>query len=287
VRFPSSVREPTTDPGVPKALECERQLVLTLGGFATEIAGATLVTHEKLPVPRFNFVEVTEVAPERQAAFFERALDHYFQRGLRPTFRFRPPVASHLEAGMRRFGFRPRAAALVLLGNSERPDRATSSRFDVRAASASDLDLVASFWTAERERSEFRSALDVAWHHPNPDEELRPIVAYEHDAPVAAALVYRFRSSAGIHGVATQPDARGRGAASALVTAGLAGELVPGADRYWIFADSPRLQARIEGLGFSPIASFQEYELPPEAQLAFPPPGPAGPPQWRPPRGRS
>ena len=39
---------------VEAALEAERQFVFTLGGFALELAGAALVTHEKLPVPRFG-----------------------------------------------------------------------------------------------------------------------------------------------------------------------------------------------------------------------------------------
>ncbi|HTT45035.1 MAG TPA: hypothetical protein VMH38_03340, partial [Thermoplasmata archaeon] len=76
-----------TEPEVEAALATERQFVLTLGGFALELAGATLVTHEKLPVPRFNFVQELGVGRERQTTFFEHALDHYFQRALRPTFR--------------------------------------------------------------------------------------------------------------------------------------------------------------------------------------------------------
>ena len=100
------------------ALEAERQFVLTLGGFALEIPGATLVTHEKIPVPRFNFVQEMGVGRERQTAFFERALDHYFQRALRPTFRVPLPVPDHVDIGLRRFGFRARSAPLVLLLSS-------------------------------------------------------------------------------------------------------------------------------------------------------------------------
>ena len=276
--------DPVEDQEAADALQSERQFVLALGGFALHIAGATLVTHEKLPVPRFNFVEVGRVSPERQTAFFERALDHYFQRALRPTFRLRPPVPSHLDRGLRSFGFRPRPDPLVLLGGSGGRSGAESARYTVRVADRSELDLVASFWTSERERPEFRSALDTAWSHPNPEERLQPVLARDGEQVVAAALVYRYGAAAGLFAVATQPEARGRGAASDLVRGVLAQEVAGPGARYWITADSPRLRARLELLGFRPLVSFDQYELPPDAVLAMPPLGPAGPPRWRPPR---
>jgi len=269
------------------ALDAERQFVLTLGGFALEMAGATLVTHEKLPVPRFNFVQELGVGRERQTPFFERALDHYFQRALRPTFRVPLPAPDHVDAGLRRFGFRPRAAPLVLLLATGEAPPPPSGPVTVRAALPTEVDLVTSFWVAERERPEFRTALEVAWVHPNPHERLLPIFASLNDRVVASALLYRYRSSVGIHAVATTPSARGQGAASDLVAFALReAPLGPGA-RYSIFADSARLVARLEKLGFRTARSFQEYELPSDAQLAFPPPGPPGPPQWRPPSRRS
>jgi GNAT superfamily N-acetyltransferase len=274
-----------SDLAVEAALEAERQFVLTLGGYALEIPGATLVTHEKIPVPRFNFVQELGVGPERQAAFFERALDHYFQRALRPTFRVPLPVAGHVEAGLRRFGFRPRSTLLKLLLSTGARPPAMAEEVEVHAAERSELDLVASFWTGERERPEFRTALDVAWNHPNPHEQLVPLLADLDGETVATALVYRHRSSAGIHGVATRPAARGKGAASELIAYALLQEPVGRGVRYSIFADSSRLEQRLGRIGFLPARAFQEYELPPDAVLAIPPPGPALPPQWRPPRG--
>jgi hypothetical protein len=273
-----------TETDVHRALENELHFVLALGGFALRTAGATFVTHERVPSPRFNFVEVHEVAPERQTAFLERALDHYFQRAIRPTFRLRPPVPSHLDASLRHLGLRPRANPLDLLcGHGGTADTAApESR--VRPAALPDLDAVCSFWTAERERPEFRSALEVAWSHPNPGERLRPLLAFDGGRPVSAALVYERGSAAGIYAVATRADARGQGAASALVAFARTPEFAPPDTRLSIFADSPRLRSRLEHLGFAVAASFVEYELPREAQLAISPPGPPGPPRWRPPR---
>jgi len=267
------------------ALQAERQFVLTLGGFALEVAGAALVTHEKIPAPRFNFVQELGVGRERQTAFFERALDHYFQRALRPTFRVPVPPATHVDQGLRRLGFVPRNGPLVLLLEHDPVSPPASEGPTVREASTGELDTVSSFWTDERERPELRTAVDVAWHHPNPHEQLVPLVASIEDVPVAAALVYRYRAAAGIHFVATRPSARGRGAASAVVAYALRERPVGQAAFFSMFADSPRLESRLVRLGFAPARSFVEYELPRSAELALPPPGPPTPPRWRPPRG--
>ena len=266
------------------ALYSERQFVFTLGGFAYEIAGASLVTHEKLPVPRFNFVQELGVGKERQTSFFEHALDHYFQRALRPTFRVPTPVPGHVEAGLRRFGFRPKESPLVLMLAGGPPTRVPDPAIHVRVAERRDLDLISSFWTSERERPEFRAALDIAWTHPNPHETLVPLLATLDGEVVSAALVYRYRNAAGIHAVATRPPARGRGAASDLVAFAVDREVAGPGGRYSIFADSSRLERRLESLGFRSVRSFVEYELPRSAELSFPSPGPPLAPQWRPPR---
>jgi len=268
------------------ALEAERQFVVTLGGFALEIPGATLVTHEKIPVPRFNFVQEMGVGAERQTAFFERALDHYFQRALRPTFRVPTPVPDHVSAGLARFGFRPRASPLVILLSSGAAPESFGAGVEVHVAEPRELDLVSSFWTTERERPEFRTALDIAWNHPNPHERLVPLLAMVEGVPAASALVYRYRTSAGIHAVATQPSSRGRGAASELVAYATARNPAGPGVRYSIFADSERLTQRLERLGFRRARTFEVYELPPGSTLTIPPAGPAQPARWRPPRGR-
>jgi len=273
-----------TDLEIEAALDSERQFVLTLGGFALEIAGAALVTHEKLPVPRFNFVQELGVGRERQAAFFEHALDHYFQRALRPTFRVPLPVPPHVDAGLTRFGFRPKSSPLVLMLSDRAVEQPPGTGTEVREAAHRDLDLVASFWTSERERPEFRTALDVAWAHPNPHERIIPLLASLEGEDVSAALVYRYRTAAGIHAVATRPSARGRGAASDVVRFAVGHNVAGPGARYSIFADSPRLERRLTALGFRSARAFAEYELPRTAELAFPSPGPALGPRWRPPR---
>jgi len=280
------VTEAPSEIVIEAALEAERQLVLTLGGFALEVAGATLVTHEKIPAPRFNFVQELGVGPERQTAFFERALDHYFQRALRPTFRVPVPVPPHVDRGLRRFQFVPKREALTLMLGTSEPGSPAVEGIAVRAARGDELDLLVSFWSDAKERPELRTALDVAWHHPNPHEELVPLLASVSDVPVAAALLYRYRGAAGLHFVATRPSARGQGAATSIVAYARRERPLHGGAILSIFADSERLERRLERLGFVAARSFVEYELPRDAHLALPPPGPPGPPRWRPPRGQ-
>lgn len=272
------------DGAIESALRAERRFVLALGGFALEFPGGTLVTHEKIPSPRLNFVEVGGVAVDRQAAFFERALDHYFQRALRPRFRVPEPAPEHVDRALRRFAFRPGEAPLRLyLEDEDRaPDPGRSIDLDVEGSS--DLDLLSSFWTEPSERPELRSALDVALHHPIPGEELRPLLGRVGPEAASAALVYRAGGAAMIHFVTTRPQLRERGAASALVAHARA-HRPPGPHvRYSILSDSTEIAPRLRALGFAPAAQFVEYSLPREAELALPPAGPPGPPRWRPPR---
>ncbi len=272
-------------PQVRAALAAEHEFVKTLGGFVLAIAGAELVTHERIPIPGFNFVEVTGVGRGRQTAFFEKALDHYFQRALRPVVRVPIPEPEHLVTGLERFGFRPRSHPLDLWWRAAGRVSAASSEFEVRPAERGELDEAVSLWVGDRGRAEFRTAVDVAWHHPNPGERLTPMVALRGGRIVSAALRYDHGGMGGLHFVTTRPGERGQGAASALVGGAFASGPEPDAVVPFLFADSERLERRLLRLGFSAAISFREFELPAEVQLAFPPPGPPTPPRWRPPRG--
>jgi GNAT superfamily N-acetyltransferase len=272
------------DPSAEAALDEERRFVLALGGSALRVAGAVLVTHERLAVPRFNYVEIEGVSPERQTAFFERTLDHYFQRALRPTFRVPDPAPPHLERGLARLGFRPRRATLRVLVRVGTAGGGSAPVPEVRVAAPNEGERVAAFWTHERERPEFRAALETVWAHPNPGEALVPIVRTHGAEVTAAALVYRHGSTAGLHAVATRPDARGRGAATELVAYAVATDPAGPVDRYGLITDSDRLPARLADLGFRTALVLREFELPHDAALVLPAVGPPAPPRWRPPR---
>jgi hypothetical protein len=271
---------------IESALREERELVLSLGGYALELAGGVLVVNERIPVPRFNFVQYIRLHPNRQATFLERALDHYFQRALRPSIRAERPVPDFLDVSLHRLGFRPSSEPLSLLvrRHPSRPHAATGT-YTVRTARAAELPLLAGFWTGATEREELLRALDVALEHPNPEEWLVPGVALREGSAVSAALLHTHRSSVGIHAVVTQPSERGQGAATALV-AGLLDDPhareKSGPVAMW--SDSPRLDRRLGALGFEVAVRYSVYDLPADAELALPPPSPPSPPRWRPPR---
>jgi GNAT superfamily N-acetyltransferase len=262
-----------------------RGLVLALGGFALELAGGTLVTHERIGVPAFNFVDGARVAVRRQTAFFEKALDHYFQRALRPSFRVDPPVPPHIDRTLRQFGFVPSVEPLLFLTAPTAPHGLPARSIEVDIADPDRLGEVAAFWTHERERDEFQRALDVAVHHPNPDERLTPLLARSGGRTAGAALLYRHGALAELHAVATLPELRGRGIATGLAAAALDAAREDGAMTLSILTATPRLAPRLRPLGFTEAGRLEEYRLPANAELAIPPPGPPTPPRWRPPRG--
>jgi GNAT superfamily N-acetyltransferase len=271
---------------VDAALREERELVLSLGGYALELAGGVLVANERIPVPRFNFVQYVRLHRNRQSSFLERALDHYFQRALRPSIRAEQPVPDFLDASLHRLGFRPTAEpwSLLLRRRSSRAPPA-DPKFEVRTATAEELPLLAGFWTGTSEREEFLRALAVALEHPNPEEWLVPGIALREGAPASAALLHVHRSTVGIHGVVTLPSARGQGAATALVTGLLHDSHAKDATGpIAMWSDSRRLDRRLGDLGFEVAVRYTVYELPPNAELTIPSAAPPAPPRWRPPR---
>jgi GNAT superfamily N-acetyltransferase len=278
------VRDPPSEAEIADACRSDRRFVVALGGMALEIAGAALVVHEKIPSPRFNFVEEIEVGTERQTGFFERALDHYFQRAIRPTFRLGKVPPPHLDRALRALGFRPEAAPLDVWLEVGDPPPLSETAPEVREAERSENELVASFWTGERERPELRTALETVRAHPNPYERLVPLLAFLDGEPASAAVVYRSGPVAGIHLLATRPEARGHGCGSALVTFALRERPCAGTERHALFSHAPEAGRRLPSLGLRRVRQFTNYSLPHDAELPPLPVGPPSPPRWRPPR---
>jgi GNAT superfamily N-acetyltransferase len=270
--------------GIDLARRLHRDLILSLGGFAYELAGGSLVTHERIPVPSFNFVDGARVSVRRQTAFFEKALDHYFQRALRPSFRVDPEVPVHVDQTLRHFGFVPADEPLVFLVAPTRTIPSAGRSLEVEEVGPDRAREIAAFWTHERERDEFARALDVVANHPNPGERLIPLVARSGSRTAAAALLYRRGDHAEVDAVATLPEMRGRGIATGLVEGALDAAAREGASTLSVLSTTPRLTARLRPLGFLEAGRLIEYRLPAGAQLAIPPPGPPTPPRWRPPR---
>ncbi|HEY6237864.1 MAG TPA: GNAT family N-acetyltransferase, partial [Thermoplasmata archaeon] len=276
-------RSPSVD--LDRLRRVHRGFTGALGGFALEFAGGTFVTHERLPAAAFNYVDDVRVAPDRQSAFFERALDHYFQRALRPTFRVGPGVPAHVDRSLRSLGFRLLPDPMVFLSATRNGAEVPAApNVEVRESAEFEAGEAGALWTLERGREEFQRALDVAIHHPNPGERLVPLVARRGGRPVAAALAFTLGDVTEVHAIATYLGDRGQGIATALVARALRGPASAGSQVVSVLSTTPRLIDRLAPLGFREAGRFSEYDLPADATLAIPPPGPPSPPRWRPPR---
>ncbi len=264
----------------------ERAMVLSLGGFTVGFAGGTLLLHDRIPVPRFNFATVDRVGQNRLAGFFERALDQYFQRAIRPAFRVPHPVPAYIDQTLRRLGFSPREEPLdVLAGRriANRPLGYGTAHF----ADGEDARDLAQLWVGPKESPEFATAVDILCHHPNPGEELRPVVVDENGERLGAALIYRHDDRALFFGISTQPSARGRGVATGLVRYVMRSRLGGRKVTYGLISESARLTRHLARLGFRRLRSMTVYELRAGAELSLPAVPTAGPPHWRPPRSAS
>ena len=271
--------------GAARVLAGERAFVLALGGFSLEVTGASLVTHERFLAPLLNYIVVEGVGPSRQAAFFERALDHFFQWALLPRVLTRDPAPPHLDQGLRGFGFRPAEEPVFLLEAVPEEGRLQASGVpSVERVPPEGLDRVVRFWASPEESAEIARSFDVLAHHPNPGESFVPLVAVRDGRDVATALVYSDGRSASVHGVATDPEERGQGVASALVRHIVRHEVPERPGRLGLVVRSRRAVERLAPLGFRPVGSRLDYELPRDVELRLPPPGPPSPPRWRPPR---
>lgn len=274
---------------VDRRLGADRDYVLALGGFSLELAGASLVTHERIPVPTFNYIVVRGVGRERQAAFFERALDHYFQRALRPMVLLPPSAPPHIREGFERFGFRPAPARLGIyeLARPVATGRSADPPTEVREVGSGEIERVLSFWAAPPEREEFARSLRALLDHPNPSERLRLYAATDGPEIVAVGALYTLEGSGTLHGVATRPGRRREGAAGAIVGAAIAATESSPTVSLGLITPEGEWTEGLRALGFERAGELERWELPATADLHLAPPGPPTPPRWRPPRAES
>ncbi|MCI4322076.1 MAG: hypothetical protein L3K05_07220 [Thermoplasmata archaeon] len=279
--------EPPLDTLRDRAVGTERAFVLATGGYSLEISGASLVTHERIPVPRFNFISVGRVGADRQTAIFERALDHYFQRALRPSIRVAWPVPEYVDKTVRGLAFHPRPEPHTLLWSRPRSGEEPASGIEVRRAEPEELDLVLGFWTDGPHRAELRRALEVAWSRPTPEERLIPLLAESEGESVGSTVVLVRDAVASLHGLAARPGSHAAGVLSSLLSLALRLPETQEMGAVVVASDRVSLESQLTRSGFVPLRRYVEYELAADAQLTMPDPGPAQPARWRPPRAPS
>ena len=261
----------------------ERGFVRALGGYTVGLAGGTLLVNERIPLPRFNVVQAVRVARGRRTQFFEGALDHYYQRALRPRFRVEDPVPAHVAETLEHLGYRPqRRSELWLVAGPDRPAGGAVPGLERTAPEA--LDEIVAWWADGREGVELRRQVEVGMLHPNPGESLAPLAYRGTDGALrSVGLAYRRGEAAVLEAVLTVPGQRGGGAATAWVRGALGEEPCRGARYVGLRTEEPRLGERLAPMGFEPAGRFRSYELDPAAELRVPV-APSNGPLWRPPR---
>ncbi len=267
------------------AQAAERGFVRCFGGYTVGWSGGTLVVNERIPVPRFNFVQIVRVAPERLTAFFEVALDHYFQRALRPTFRVAEPVPPATERALEDMGFRaPPEPELWLVAGPDRPERSRTLP-PPELVPDDRLDDLVDLWIGPQGREEFRRHLEVARVHPNPGERIEPRWTLGPDGALrSAGLAYRRGGTLLVEGISTPEPRRGHGSATEWMIGLLGAPIAREARRVALRTSTARLARRLAPLGFRPALRSRVYELPAGTQLALPNAKASAGPLWRPPR---
>ncbi len=260
------------------ALREERHFCELFAGHAVELTEAHLVVNEKVPVPRFNYVQDARCGPGRTAAFLERTLEHYYQRALRPAFELplRPSQPPLVEA-LRLMGYLSRGEdhhRHLLVWSGARPVPSGAARSDPDGELQVDrvpedelgtfVDLLVE--SQARYREEVRRYLEVAIAHPHPGERVVPYVARAREGPVSFGLFHAHGAASGLFAVGTATTAREKGYATALVREVLAKE-GRGAPLPLCLSAEGRVPPRpLLELGFEVWASFERFELSEEAR---------------------
>lgn len=247
----------------------ERAFCELFGGYAVELPGAVLVVNEKVPVPRFNWVQNVRCADGRVAALLEQALQHYYQRALRPTFEL--PVdlpQAHLARGLLGQGYHDRGASrrrhLLVWEGAPRPRSASSSGgLQVEPLEEEHFGQLVDLLAEERFKEELHRYLVTATTSPNPGERTVPYWARDPEGPVSFGLYHRQGPVSALFGVGTVPARRGAGAATALVAGVLEREKVDGP--LLVASEGAHPPAPLLKLGFELWGSYEVYALTDEA----------------------
>lgn len=257
-----------------EALAIDRRFSFLFGGYGVELPEAHLVVNERLPAPRFNWVQDLRCSPGRATAFLERTLDHYYQRALRPTFEVRseevdPGIEKALGlAHYERQGPSRRRQLLRWEPGEGAARLGPSAGGDAAQVPApltdEELPAFAELLVLPRQQPEVVRCLQVAQTHPNPGERVAVYAVRGPSGLRSVALYLRQGGHAGLFAVGTRPEDRSRGLATELVAGVLRAEALPQAVPVVLSFEGPKPPAPLLRLGFEPLVSFDVFALAPE-----------------------
>jgi ribosomal protein S18 acetylase RimI-like enzyme len=256
------------------ALATDRRFSYLFGGYGVELPEAHLVVNERLPAPRFNWVQDLRCAPGRVTAFLERTLDHYYQRALRPTFELR---SGEIDAGIEKalgladyVRLAPERRRQLLRWDPARAGALVRARPPGANAPAplsdEELPAFAELLVLSRQQPEVVRCIQVAQAHPNPGEKVAAYAIRGTSGLRSVALFARHGREAGLFAVGTRPEDRSQGLATELVAAVLRAEALPEGIPVVLSLEGPEPPAPLVGLGFEPLQSFDVFAIGPAGE---------------------
>ncbi len=192
-------------------------------------------------------------------------MDHYRRRGVQHLWVIHPTASPHdLDERLARRGF---AEAENCTGMIAAPDDLNGpdtlpqglTVYEVGAQDeATVMEMVASRWRVPSDAVMHLYAFYQMICGPSGKGTMRGWLALLDGHPVGKAFTHRNNGVIGLYGVATKPEARGKGVAAALCLRALR-ESVMSDDDLLVLHSSPMAESLYRKMGFRPVAPFRIF----------------------------
>jgi GNAT superfamily N-acetyltransferase len=240
-----------------------------LAGDVEDIGDSLLFSNRSLPSATYNHATRVTAADSEADKLIADVIQYYQSMRFKPCFMLYPttrPIAfvdSLLKAG---FDLIDEEDAMIFRGNKEN----VKLNSDVEVT-AIDERLIG-IWTEVLMKGygvpdNFRGAIQDMFTKVSHDKGSRAYLAYFQGKPAGSCLFYSFDDVGTIYTVATAPEYRKKGVATALVNKAIADSLDIGGKMLYLLAgrgsDAEKLYVK---LGFEAVFSRRQYELHPKKQ---------------------
>lgn len=227
--------------------------------------GGALWFDTPIPTPPYNTVlrfKVPDNPDERLDALFQ----HYERRGV-PMLWIHHPSSEPADLGERltERGLEEVEIAPGMAANlAELPDpRPAPDGIEVREVTEKDdverlFELIVWRWNIPPEHAHHYKAVVEPFQVGKPSAKLRVWMAWRNGVPLAKAALHIGGGAAGLHGVATKPEARGLGLATILTLKVFKAAREEG-QQLGVLHSSPMAESLYAKLGFRKVAPFKLF----------------------------